>query len=47
MNEKKSSNNSFTSGITCSSCIDANELNRGKIHKSSFGDYSTTSHRLN
>jgi len=41
------SNSSFSSSLTSNSCISGFEVNRTKIHKSSFGDYSTTSYRLN
>jgi hypothetical protein len=42
----RESNSSFTSGTTSYSLI-GNQLIKPKIHKSSFGDYSTTSYRLN
>lgn len=46
MTAKQSNNNSFTSGMPSNSCIAQQPL-RPKIHKSSFGDYSTSSYRLN
>lgn len=42
---RECSNSSFTAGTSYS--VIANPQARPKVHKSSFGDYSTSSYRLN
>ena len=43
---RQKQNNSFN-GLATNSFIYDNNLSKTKIHKSSFGDYSTTSNKLN
>ncbi len=40
-------NDSLSSGTTSNSLIAVNSNSKMRVHKSSFGDYSTTSYRLN